>query len=440
MLPQEIIRRKRDGGTLSEAELAFIVRGITDDTLSEGQVAAFAMAVFFEGMSIDECAAFTRLMAGSGHALDWRDARLPGPIIDKHSTGGVGDKASLLVAPILAACGLAVPMISGRGLGHTGGTLDKLDSIPGYDTTPDSDRFRRVVAEVGCAIIGQTVDLAPADRRLYAIRDVTGTVESIPLIASSILAKKLAAGLDGLIMDVKFGNGAFMEQDERALELADSFVSVAKLAGLPTVALLSDMNQVLGGTAGNALEVAEAIAYLKGEWRDPRLHDVTTALAVEALILGGEKDRAAAARAVAQALDSGRAAERFARMAAALGGPRDILEAPARHLPHAAVTHAVAPERPGIVAAVDTRAVGVAVLELGGGRRRPDDTIDHAVGLTDVVGPGDRVGGDRPLAIVHARSADDAEEAAAALRRAYRVGEVTPVARPVVWQRRDGTS
>ena len=285
-LPQEIIRRKRDGGALGDDEIAFFVRGLTDGSIAEGQVAAFAMAVFFRGMAMGERVALTRAMAQSGRTLDWSGADLPGPVLDKHSTGGVGDKVSLMLAPLLAACGAAVPMISGRGLGHTGGTLDKLDSIPGYRTAPDLALFRKVVAEAGCAIIGQTADLAPADRRLYAIRDVTATVELIPLITASILSKKLAAGLQGLVMDVKFGSGAFMAEPERARELAESIAAVATGAGLPTTALLTDMNQVLGRTAGHALEVREAIDWLTGKARDRRLDEVTLALGAELLLLG----------------------------------------------------------------------------------------------------------------------------------------------------------
>ena len=270
MLPQEVVRHKRDGRALTDEEIAYFVGGLTDGSITEGQAAAFAMAVFFRGMTRAELVALTRAMRDSGTVLDWSDADLPGPALDKHSTGGVGDKVSLMLAPIVAACGGAVPMISGRGLGHSGGTLDKMDAIAGYTTAPDNARFRRVVREVGCAIIGQTADLAPADRRLYAIRDVTATVESIPLITSSILSKKLAAGLTGLVQDVTFGSGAFMATVEDARALAESIVAVANGAGCRTTALLTDMNEVLGTTAGNAVEVREAIAYLVGEGRARR--------------------------------------------------------------------------------------------------------------------------------------------------------------------------
>jgi thymidine phosphorylase len=288
----EIIRAKRDGGTLPAADIDRMVRAITDESASEGQVAAFAMAVFLRGMQTAETVALTEAMMRSGTRLDWPEGP---PIVDKHSTGGVGDKVSLMLAPMVAACGGRVPMISGRGLGHTGGTLDKLEAIPGYDATPGLDRFRQVVAEAGCAIIGQTADLAPADRRLYAIRDVTATVESIPLITASILSKKLAAGLDALVMDVKTGSGAFAARRDMARDLARSIVSVANGAGVRTAALITDMDQVLGTTAGNAVEVREAVAYLNGT-REPRLHEVTMALAARLLCLGGLADDDAAGR------------------------------------------------------------------------------------------------------------------------------------------------
>ena len=316
-LPQEIIRKKRDGGALSASEIAEFIEGLASGRISEGQVAAFAMAVFFNGMSREETVALTRAMTGSGSRLTWRD--LDGPVLDKHSTGGIGDKVSLVLAPVVAACGAYVPMISGRGLGHTGGTLDKLDSIPGYATQPDLERLRAAVRTAGCAIIGQTDDLAPADRRLYAIRDVTATVESIPLIVASILSKKLAAGLDALVMDVKAGSGAFLPSFEATRELARTLVEVANGAGLRCSALLTDMSQCLGRTAGNALEVREAIDVLTGQAVHSRLREVTLALAAELLVLGGlAEDKAGAAGAAARALDSGAAAERFARMVAAL--------------------------------------------------------------------------------------------------------------------------
>ncbi|MCW3062890.1 MAG: deoA, partial [Solirubrobacterales bacterium] len=287
MLVPELIRRKRSGDPLAAEEIEFLVAGIADGSVSDAQVGALAMAIVWRGMSAEERVGLTGAMTRSGDVLDWADAGLPGPALDKHSTGGVGDKVSLLLAPIVAACGGAVPMISGRGLGHTGGTLDKLEAIPGYDVAPDPERFRRAVARAGCAIVGQTARLAPADRRLYAIRDATGTVESIPLIVASILSKKLAAGLDALVMDVKVGSGAFLPDRASAEELARAIVEVAGGNGLPTSALLTDMDRVLGRTAGNAVEVRESIDHLTGAASDGRLREVTLALSAELLALGG---------------------------------------------------------------------------------------------------------------------------------------------------------
>jgi thymidine phosphorylase len=437
VLPQEIIRKKRDGQVLSAEEIAAIVRGITDGSLSEGQVAAFAMAVFFRDMVAEECVAFTLALARSGLTLDWSDLDLPGPVIDKHSSGGVGDKVSLMLAPIVAACGGFVPMISGRGLGHTGGTLDKLDAITGYETQPDIATFRKVVREVGCAVIGQTDDLAPADRRLYGVRDVTATVESIPLLVGSILSKKIAAGLDGLVMDVKCGSGAFCQSKAMAQDLAQAIVTVANRASLPIVALITDMDRVLGGNVGNALEVAEAIAYLKGEQqRDPRLHEVTMALAGEMLALGHLAASAGEGRARAEAtLADGRAAERFARMISALGGPDDFVECVNRYLPHAPVVKPCRADRSGYVAAMDARQVGIAVVSLGGGRSHADDAIDPSVGLTNVIAVGARVRAGDELCIVHATSEVDADSAIEAVRQAIHVDDTLPPEKPVVMAR-----
>jgi thymidine phosphorylase len=436
VLIPELIRKKRDGGELTAEEIEFIVRGITDGSVTDAQVGALAMAILLQGMTADERIALTGAKTRSGDVLDWSDAGLPGPALDKHSTGGVGDKVSLLLAPIVAACGGAVPMISGRGLGHTGGTLDKLESIPGYDTAPDPGAFRRAVKRAGCAIVGQTAELAPADRRLYAIRDATGTVESVHLIVASILSKKLAAGLDALVMDVKVGSGAFMPTLDGARELAQAIVEVAQGNGLPTSALLTDMDQVLGRTAGNAVEVREAVSGLTDPGSlDARLRDVTLALSSELLVLGGVSVETESARAAAQrALDSGAAAERLAAMVAELGGPSDLLEAADRHLPTAAVRVEVEPASPGVVWRIDVRAVGLAVVALGGGRVRESDPVDHSVGLTEVAAPGERVGpGERPLAVVHAADPDAAERCAAALRDAYVVGEAPQEeARPTV--------
>ncbi|GEP09118.1 thymidine phosphorylase [Methylobacterium gnaphalii] len=419
-LPQEVIRAKRDGALLDEATIAGFISGLTDGSVTEGQAAAFAMAVFFRGLSLGERVTLTRAMTQSGTVLRWD---LPGPVLDKHSTGGIGDAVSLALAPMVAACGGYVPMISGRGLGHTGGTLDKLESIAGYDATPGLDAFRKTVTETGCAIIGQTSDLAPADKRLYAIRDITGTVESLDLITASILSKKLAAGLNGLVMDVKAGSGAFMGTLDEARALAESIVGVGNGAGMRTVALITDMDAPLASAAGNAVEVTYAIEYLAGRSREPRFHAVTLALAAEMLVAGGlAADVAEGAERLERALDSGQAAERFERMIAGLGGPSNLLRASSAHLPKAPVIQAVEPEAPGIVTRIATREIGLAVIRLGGGRTRPQDGIDHAVGFSSLARPGDTVGAGAPLGMVHARDEGAAEVAAAALRAAYRVG------------------
>jgi thymidine phosphorylase len=436
LLPQEIIRKKRDGAALSVGEIETFVAGIADGSLSEGQIAALAMAVFLNGMTPGETVALTRAMTASGRQLDWQALGLDGPVLDKHSTGGVGDKVSLVLAPLLAACGAYVPMISGRGLGHTGGTLDKLEAIPGYNATPDIPRFQQVVAEAGCAIIGQTADLAPADRRLYAVRDVTATVESIALITASILSKKLAAGLDGLVMDVKVGNGAFAATTQMAQDLAESIVSVAEGAGLPTTALITDMNQPLGRSAGNALEVLECVGMLRGESGDARLREVTLALAVEMLLLGGLADDAAAARARAEeALASGRAGARFDAMVAALGGPEGFLARAGDLLPRAPIRRPVQAKAAGVLSACDTRAVGLAVIELGGGRRRVEDAVDPAVGIDEILPLGQMVSKSDSLAVVHAADEASAEAAAVLLQKAFQIGQTEGGRAPVVSQR-----
>jgi len=434
-LPQEVIRKKRDDGVLSDDEIADFIAGVTDGSVTEGQIAAFCMATLLKGMSMPERVALTRSMTRSGRVLDWPD--LDGPDLDKHSTGGVGDKVSLILGPAIAACGGYNPMISGRGLGHTGGTLDKFDAIPGYQSQPTLELLRQVVRDAGTAIIGATSDIAPADRRIYSIRDVTGTVESIDLITASILSKKLAAGLDGLVMDVKFGSGAFAAKMEDAIALAESITAVGTGAGTPTVALLTDMNQVLGTTAGNAVEVAEAVEMLTGKSRDQRLYETTRALVAEALVLGDlAADSAEGAAAFDRAIDSGAAAERFGRMVAGLGGPADFVERYAHHLPTAAIVRDISANAVGFVTAVDTRAIGVAIVAMGGGRTRPQDAIDHAVGLTDIVGIGDEVdSSDRPLARVHATSEASADQAAEVIRQAISIGDSPPADRPLIAKR-----
>jgi len=417
-LPQEIIRRKRDGAELAPFEIGQMIAGLTDGRVTEGQAAAFAMAVFFRDMNTAERVALTEAMRDSGSVLDW--SNLPGPALDKHSTGGVGDTVSLMLAPAVAACGGFVPMISGRGLGHTGGTLDKLDSVPGYMTQPDNAMFRKVVREAGCAIIGQTADLAPADKRLYGIRDVTATVESVPLITASILSKKLAAGLQGLAMDVKTGSGAFMPTRERSRELAQSLVAVANGAGLKTTALITDMDAPLADVAGNALEVRYAIDYLTGARREARMHEVTLALGAEMLVLGNLATSLIDGRQrMERAISSGAAAEGFQRMISALGGPHDLITRPSAHLAAAPVVRELTAPEAGFVSAIDTRAVGIAVVELGGGRARAQDAIDPAVGLTALAGIGAPVGPGRPLAVIHARDEATFARAAARLIEAY---------------------
>ncbi|MGL4729231.1 MAG: thymidine phosphorylase [Bosea sp. (in: a-proteobacteria)] len=431
-LPQEIIRKKRDGAALDPADIAAFISGLTKGSVTDAQAAAFAMAVFFRDMTPAECVALTKAMRDSGEVLAWD---LPGPALDKHSTGGVGDTVSLMLGPVVAACGGYVPMISGRGLGHTGGTLDKLEAIPGYNATPDNALFRKVVRQTGCAIIGQTANLAPADKKLYGIRDVTATVESIPLITASILSKKLAAGLDGLVMDVKSGSGAFMATLEGARALAKSIVAVANGAGLPTTALITDMDGPLADAAGNALEVSYAIDFLTGVRREARMLEVVIALAADMLVLGKLATTIPEARAKAeQALISGAATERFARMVTALGGPANIIENPRAHLAQAPITRPVHAKQSGMIARIDTRGLGLAVVALGGGRTRSEDAIDPAVGLTQLAERGDMAGAGKPLCMVHARNEAGFAAAEAMVQNAYHLGE-KPMASPAIIER-----
>jgi thymidine phosphorylase len=434
-MAQEVIRRKRDGLALTPEDIRRLVAGITDGSLGDAQLGALAMAVVLKGMNLSERIALTTAMRDSGQTLAWD---LPGPVLDKHSTGGVGDLVSLVLAPLLAACGCYVPMISGRGLGHTGGTLDKLESIPGYDCSPSPARLRQIVAEVGCAIVGPSANLAPADQRLYAIRDVTATVESIDLITASILAKKLAAGLDVLVMDVKTGNGAFMADPAQARELARAIVDVANGAGVKTCALVTDMSQPLARSAGNALEVAEAIALLAGEVRSERLWQLTLALAERLLVLAKLAPGPEAARErLLQAWQSGAALQRFQRMVSALGGPDELCQRPADYLPAAPIQFAVWAQACGHVIGIDTRSVGMAVVALGGGRLQPQHSVDPAVGFSDLALPGEAVGEQRPLGWVHARTQEAALEAANALRAAYRLGPEPVVPEALIHERID---
>lgn len=435
MLFTEIIRKKRDDRELSPEEVDFFVDGLTDGSLPPEQVSALAMAIVINSMTTAEVARLTTRMAHSGTVLDWSGQDLRGPVVDKHSTGGVGDKVSLVLAPIAAACGCHVPMISGRGLGHTGGTLDKMSSIPGYNATPDLDLFRKVVREAGCAIIGQTEALAPADGRLYAIRDVTGTVESVPLITASILAKKIAAGLDALILDIKAGSGAFMTTVEHADSLGRAIVSTAESVGLKTRALVTDMNEVLGRTAGNAVEVREAMLYLRNEHRDPRLDEVVMQLCAELfLMMDIEPGRDAARKCVDDAIRSGRAAEVFERMVAGLGGPTSFVSDFERHLPSAKVTEPVYAGKEGWLVEVEGFAVGNAIVEIGGGRRRQDDALDLAAGFSEVAPVGTRVDAHTPLAMVHAATEEAADRGAELYRKACHIGQKKPSARPVIYR------
>ncbi|MGN7751190.1 thymidine phosphorylase [Sinorhizobium sp. 22678] len=431
MLPQEIIRKKRDGDRLDPADIAGFIAGVTDGSVSEGQAAAFAMAVWFSGMNRDECVALTLAMRDSGETLDWSD--LARPIVDKHSTGGVGDNVSLMLAPIVAACGAAVPMISGRGLGHTGGTLDKLESIPGYDIQPSPELFRLVVDEVGCAIIGQTADLAPADKRLYAIRDVTATVDSVPLITASILSKKLAAGLGSLVLDVKLGNGSFMTDPAETEVLARSLVEVANGAGVRTSALITDMNEPLADAAGNALEIESCLAYLRSEKAGTRLDQVVMALAGEMLVAAGVAAHEAEAEAMARrVLGSGEAMERFGLMIRRLGGPGDFVDRPGAYLAGAPAVLAVPAGRNGYLASCETRELGMSVIALGGGRTRPDDRIDHRVGFSGLRPLGTKVEKGEPIAFVHAADRSQAEAIAKRVATLYAIADEEPGQRPVV--------
>lgn len=421
LLPAELIRAKRDGQELAQDAIQGFVEGISGGQVSDAQIGAFAMAVYFQNMSLSEQSALTLAMRDSGHCLHWPD--LDGPVLDKHSTGGVGDLVSLVLAPMLAACGAYIPMISGRGLGHTGGTVDKLESIPGFNAHPSQQLFQATVRETGLAMTGQGSDLAPADGRMYAVRDVTATVNSIPLIVASILSKKLAEGLDGLVLDIKTGNGAFMHERNRARDLAANLIEVAALAGLPCRALITDMNQPLARNAGNALEMIEAIEFLRYGHRHPRLEDVTLSLGIEMLLLGGLAEEPKAARLMLnEVLETGLAAEHFARMVSMQGGPSDLVDQPARYLQAAPVIRTLAAPRDGCIEFMDTRAIGMCVVALGGGRRVVEDIIDHRVGLSEFCLVGDMVNKGDPLVSIHAADETAWQAAAQVLLEAIVIG------------------
>ena len=414
--------------TLTDDELYWFTNGLSTGAVSDAQAGAFAMAVCLNGLSDAGRVALTKGMRDSGDVLKWD---LDGPVLDKHSTGGVGDPVSLLLAPMLAACGVFVPMISGRGLGHTGGTLDKLEAIPGVKTDVSEAQLRRILRKTGCAIVGATGAIAPADKRLYAIRDVTATVDSIDLITASILSKKLAAGLEGLVLDVKTGSGAFMKTQAEAETLARALVDVANNAGCPTAALVTDMDEPLAPALGNAVEVAVCMDVLSGNrLAAPRLHDLTIALGARVLALHGEAEGEAEEK-LKDAISSGRAMTHFAGLIAEMGGPPDMAEDWRTHLPVAPVVGDVMAPTNGYITAIDGEALGLAVVGLGGGRRVETDRINPAVGLTDVIRLGAKVGQNQPMCTVHAATEDAAQATAAAVLAAITIGE-KPDVQPLV--------
>ena len=421
MVVPTLIERKRDGAALTPAEWRELIFAYSADTVPDYQMAALLMAILWRGLAPAELSALTEAMIDSGDRLHWEG--FDQPLVDKHSTGGVGDKTSLLLAPMLAACGVAVPMMSGRGLGHTGGTLDKLEAIPGFRTGLSLEETQAQVRRIGCAMIGQTPEIAPADKRLYALRDVTATVESIPLISASIMSKKLAEGLDGLVLDVKTGSGAFLPGREQALELARTMIGLGEAHGCRTVALLTAMDRPLGRACGNALEVEEAIAGLSGE--GPRdLMEVTHALGVEMLLTAGvTADHVEARRRLEESIRSGRAREKFGELIEAQGGNRAVLDDPAA-LPQADVIEIFTAPRDGVVTRVEPRRIGRAIIELGGGRQKVDDVVDPAVGFVITARPGDRVRSGEPIASIFARSDAAAARAAASLAAAIEIGEI----------------
>ncbi len=420
-----IIATLRKGGTPDADSLAWFAQGLADGTVSDAQAGAFAMGVCLNGLDDTGRAALTAAMRDSGKVLHWD---LDAPVLDKHSTGGVGDCVSLILAPALAACGVYVPMISGRGLGHTGGTLDKLEAIPGFRTTLTEDQFRHVVAKVGCAIVSASADIAPADKRLYAIRDVTATVESLDLITASILSKKLAAGLEGLVLDVKCGSGAFMKSQDDARALARALVDTAKATGCPTSALITDMSQPLAPSLGNALEVIDVMRVLTGA-SSGRLLDLTIALGGALLEQAGISDGNAK---IDQAIANGAAAEKFGAMVYAMDGPVHFVEDWSRFLPEAPVIREVSAPKTGTVTAIDGEALGLAVVELGGGRQIETDVVDPAVGLSDVVSIGDKLTKGQPLARIHAAREAQADAAVKAVLSAITIGDGPATPQPLI--------
>lgn len=433
LFPQHVIARKRDGEVLTPAEIAAFVRGATEGTWADYQLTAMLMAIFLRGMTAEETAAYTAAMMRSGVVADL--SHVPGIKVDKHSTGGVGDTVSLPLAAMVAACGVPVPMISGRGLGHSGGTLDKLEAIPGFNVNLSLDEYRAQVARIGCALIGQTRDLAPADKKLYALRDVSATVECIPLICGSIMAKKLAEGIDALVLDVKFGRGAFMKDQAEARELAQAMVAIGVAMGKNVRALLTAMDQPLGRCVGNAVEVAESIACLRGEG-PADLMEVTFALGAEMLVLGGVAgDLAAAQTQLERVVADGSALAKFGEIVAAQGGDARVIDDPTGVLPSAAQQVPLVAAKAGYVTDVDAMGVALAAVRLGAGRVRVEDVVDPAVGVTALVKVGERVEVGQPLCVVHANDDDAWAEAEVRLRDAISVGEVAPVVGPRVAER-----
>jgi pyrimidine-nucleoside phosphorylase len=416
----ELIERKREGEVTSAEELEFLLKGFLDETIPAYQMSAWLMAVLHRGMTAQETADLTRLMMSSGEVLSLVD--LPGVKVDKHSTGGVGDKISIPLAPAVASAGVTIPMISGRGLGHTGGTLDKLESIPGLSTSLDTETFRRVIREVGYSIIGANDSLAPADRKLYELRDVTGTVPSIPLITGSILSKKFAAGVDALVLDVKSGTGAFMREPEEAAELARVLVDVSGKLGKKATALVTSMDQPLGRAVGNALEIVESIEVLRGEG-PPDVVELTLVLGAEMTVLGGvASDREAGRALVKEKIQSGEALAAFRRWVELQGGDPATVDDPSR-LPSAPVVREIPSERTGFLAGFDTREIGLAANALGAGRARLGDPVDPSVGFVLRAKLGDRVESGRSLADVHANTDEDAARAAGRFRAAVQIAE-----------------
>ncbi|MDG1733977.1 MAG: thymidine phosphorylase [Thalassotalea sp.] len=433
LLPQEIIRCKRDGESLNNEQIKAFVTGLVDHSFNDAQVGAMAMSIRLQGMNIDETVALTQQMMHSGVVLSWSD--LNGPIVDKHSTGGVGDKVSFMLAAIVAANGGYVPMISGRGLGHTGGTVDKLESISGFNVTPSNEQFQAIVKDVGMAIIAQTDNLAPADKRLYGIRDITATVDSIPLITASILSKKLAAGLDNLVMDIKVGNGAQMHNIDDARVLGQSIVDVANGAGVKTQAIITDMNQVLGNSAGNALEIKETLDYLSGVYREPRLHQVVTSLAAAMLVDSKlATNNTQAITLIETSLNNGKAAEVFEKMVCALGGSADLFTKPWQVMPQAKVVQDICAPQAGYLTAMQTRDIGMAVVALGGGRVDNSQSVDHSVGFDAILPLGSKVASGDVIARVHAKDKDSALSAMQNYLTALTISDHAEPDLPVIYE------